>query len=179
MTLSGNTEPSTFFNHAEAMVMLNQNSPNETDSKTQNQPREIETRFGTVTVDPMNAIEFARGLLGIPDRFRFVLTSFPSEKMKQFKLLQCLDDDNLSFITLPIAPDSGVIETSDIVSVCNELHIEAKSLALLAIVSVHRSPEDVKLSINARAPLFIDADRKLGTQHVFQSERYHIQHMLK
>lgn len=138
----------------------------------------IKTRFGEVTVDTQKAVNFPRGLLGMPDKLRYALATFPSAKMAQFKLLQSLDDHTLSFITLPLEVDNSIISAADVRVAAADLQIKEENLAMLLIVSVHRSPDAVKLSVNARAPLFIDAERKIGVQYVFQNDSYKVQHML-
>ncbi len=137
----------------------------------------IKTRFGEVIVDTTKAVLFPRGLLGMPDKPRYAISSFPSPKMAQFKLLQSLDDHNLSFITLPLEIENSIIAASDIRATAADMQIKEENLAVLLIVSVHRSPDQVKLSVNARAPIFIDAERKIGVQHVFQNDTYKVQHM--
>ncbi len=138
----------------------------------------IQSRFGELSVDLSKALEFPRGLLGIPDKFNYVLTRFPGEKMPQFTLLQSLDDARLSFITLPLDIDNPIVARADIVSACKDLEIDEAQVAALLIVSVHRYPDQVRLSVNARAPLLIDAARRIGAQHVFQQDHYKVQHML-
>ncbi|MDX2112438.1 MAG: flagellar assembly protein FliW [Alphaproteobacteria bacterium] len=138
----------------------------------------IKSRFGEVAVDPAKILSFPRGLLGMPERFQFILTSFPSDKMAQFKLLQSTEDEALSFITLPLDLDNPIIARGDILLACRDLGIAEQDLAMLLIVSVHRTPDQVKLSVNARAPLMVDAQRRLGVQHVFSSDDYKVQHML-
>jgi flagellar assembly factor FliW len=138
----------------------------------------IQSRFGDVIIDMSKVVEFPHGLLGMSDMLRFALTHFPSEKMKQFMLLQSLDDKSLSFITLPLTVENPIIAAADLRIVCEELHMAETDLAALLIVSVHRSLAEVKLSVNARAPLLIDAARRTGIQHVFQNDRYKVQHML-
>lgn len=138
----------------------------------------IKSRFGEVVVDISRAISFPRGLLGMPDKSQFALVNFPSPKMEQFTLLQSLDDTNLSFITLPIDIHNTIINAADIRAAAHDLHISEENLVLLLIVSVHRSPTQVRLSVNARAPLMMDAHRKVGAQYVFQSDVYKVQHML-
>lgn len=137
----------------------------------------IKTRFGEVGVDTSKAVLFPRGLLGMPDKTRYAITTFPSQKMSQFKLLQSLDEHTLSFITLPLDLENSIISLSDIRAAAADIQIKEESLAILLIVSVHRSPDQVKLSVNARAPIFIDAERKIGVQHVFQNDNYKVQHM--
>jgi flagellar assembly factor FliW len=159
----------------EAFIMLNQSASND---KASNEPRLVHSRFGEVMVEPTKAIQFTRGMLGIPDRLRFALVKFPSEKMQQFMLLQSLEEDALSFITLPVPNENAIIAHADVQMACKDFQIPEQNLALLMIVSVHRSPTQTRLSVNARAPLLIDAERKLGVQYVFQNDAYKIQHML-
>lgn len=138
----------------------------------------IKTRFGDITVDISKTVNFARGLLGMPDKHKFVLTSFPNPKMQQFMLLQSLDDKGLSFITLPLDMENGIIEQKDLNTACGDMQLNTGNVAILLIVNVHRNIQEVRLSVNARAPLIVDAERKIGVQYVFPNERYNVQHML-
>lgn len=138
----------------------------------------IKSRFGEISVDTDKTIAFPRGLLGVPDKFHFLLASFPSEKMQQFTLFQSLDDSSLSFITLPVDINNAIIGADDVHNAARDLQIAESNLLMLLIVSVHRGLDQVKLSVNARAPLFIDSMRKTGVQYVFQQDHYKVQHML-
>lgn len=141
-------------------------------------PETIQSRFGEISVDVSRALSFPRGLLGMPDKSNFVLTNFNSQKMEQFKLLQSLDELQLSFITLPVAVNNNIIAVEDIRGAADDLQITYDDLVVLLIVSVHRSPDSVRLSVNSRAPLFLDVKQKLGIQHVFQNDAYKVQHYL-
>lgn len=138
----------------------------------------IQSRFGEVTIDLSRAVVFPRGLLGMPDKFNFVLANFNSAKMEQFALLQSTDELPLSFITMPIDVNNSIVGSADIYEAAHSLQIKQENLLVLLVVSVHRSPDKVRLSVNARAPLFIDVERKFGTQYVFHSDSYKVQHML-
>ena len=141
-------------------------------------PETIQSRFGEISVDVSRAITFPRGLLGMPDKSNFVLTNFNSPKMEQFKLLQSLDELQLSFITLPISIENPIISAEDLRSAADDLQIAYNDLVVLLIVSVHRSPDSVRLSVNSRAPLFLDVKQKFGMQYVFQNDNYKVQHYL-
>lgn len=138
----------------------------------------LKTRFGEITVDTSKSIVFPLGMLGMPDRFQFVLTNFPNPKMEQFMLLQSLEDTNLSFITLPLSMNNAIIAADDLKTACRDMQIDESNVAPLVIVSVHRALDGVKLSVNARAPLLVDTNLKVGTQYVFQQDRYKVQYML-
>lgn len=140
--------------------------------------RTFASRFGEVMIDISKAITFPRGLLGMPDRHLYALAEFPSTNMQQFKLLQSLDDSTLSFITLPIEVQGGFVEEQDILQVANNLGIALSDLAVLLIVSVHRTPEGTRISVNTRAPIFIDAATRKGVQFVFHNDKYKVQQYL-
>lgn len=142
------------------------------------QPEVIDTRFGRVALRKDNPIIFPRGLLGMPDKFHFFLTEFPSEKLHRFKLLQNLDDYALSFITLPLDLHNGIIADEDLIAASMELGIKTENLAVLLIVSVHRSVQGGSLSVNARAPLLVDSSSRLAAQYVFQTDKYKVQHSI-
>ena len=140
--------------------------------------RIITSRFGELAVDTTKSIAFPRGLLGLPEKANYVIANFPSEKMQQFKILQSLDDDALAFIVLPLDTQNAILTEADIRTASLELQIDEANLAVMMVVSVHRSPDAVRLSVNARAPLFVDVERRVGTQYVFQSDRYLVQHYI-
>ena len=138
----------------------------------------IKSRFGEITVDASKTVFFPRGLLGMPDKARFVVASFPNAKMQQFTLLQSLDDTSVSFITLPLEMRNAIIAYPDLKAACNDLQIDESQAAILLIVSVHRQLDQVKLSVNARAPLLLNAATRSGAQYVFHQDHYKVQHML-
>lgn len=174
-----NIQPQVKYDELTAMAILQQNTLISTDDNfTKDSVLTLKTRFGDITVDTNKAMTFPSGLLGMPDKQRFALAQFQNPKMEQFKLLQSLDDHSLSFITLPLDVENTIVSSADLRAAANDLQIKEESLAVLLIVSVHRNPEQVKLSVNARAPIFVDAERKIAVQYVFQHDGYKVQHML-
>ncbi len=139
----------------------------------------VETRFGEVEVPTENPIVFPQGLLGIAGNFEYALTDFPSEKLGQFKLLQSLNDPTVSFITLPTALDNQLIAREDLEKAASDVGVkDTDSLTVLLIVSVHRSPHDVKISVNTRAPILVYVPTRTAVQYVFQNSKYKVQEIL-
>ena len=138
----------------------------------------IKSRFGEITVSLDKALQFPRGLLGMPDKGRFALAGFPNPKMQQFMLMQSLDDPELTFILLPLEMENQIVSSADMKNAARDLQIDESNLAVMLIVSVHRGLEQVKLSVNARAPILIDVQRRIGVQYVFSQDAYKVQHML-
>lgn len=138
----------------------------------------IESRFGKIKINRANAVFFPRGIIGFPENLDFCLADFPNPKMEQFKVLQCLNDKELSFVVLPLEAQNQFIESADIEEACQLLGIDTQHLAMLLIVSVHRKSDGVSLSVNARAPIFLDTEQKLAAQFVLPNSKYQIRHFI-
>ena len=138
----------------------------------------VETRFGRVQLYRRQPIVFPNGLLGMPEKGQFCLTHFPSEKMARFKLLQSLEELSLSFITLPVDVSNPILERADMEQAARDLDIPADQLVSLLIVSVHREPAGTKLSVNARAPIFMHSGKRVATQYVFPHTKYDIRRLI-
>jgi len=72
----------------------------------------IVTRFGELTVNPDKIIIFDRGIYGFEHQRRFLLNKVPGWP-DFFKLLQSVDDPNLSLIVLPLEGGNGPIDPAD------------------------------------------------------------------
>jgi len=138
----------------------------------------VDTRFGRIRVQRDQPIIFRKGLLGMPEKTSFFLTDFPIAKFSRFKLLQSLDDQALSFITMPISINNDIIAKTDIEEGCKDLGFTIEHITLLLIVSVHRDVDGVRFSLNARAPLICDATRRVADQCVLRNNNYDIRHPL-
>lgn len=139
----------------------------------------ITSRFGEIEVDLSQAIAFPRGLLGLPDRQRYIISIFPDNKMPQFKLLQSLDDYTLSFIILPLALENPIIAREDLILAAQDVGVALADLEAAVVVSVYRSAEALRITVNARAPLLMDKAHKQAMQYVFPHSRYKVQHTIK
>lgn len=139
----------------------------------------ITSRFGEVTVSLKNAIAFPHGLLGLPQFKNYCLTKMPNPKLGHFQLLQSLDDVELSFAVLPIEPENALIDAADIEECCKATCVERKNLGLILVVSVQRQLSGGnKITVNLRAPIVIDTERKAAMQYVFPNNKYQIAYEL-
>jgi flagellar assembly factor FliW len=135
------------------------------------------TRFGALALDPDRIILFPRGLLGFADQHHYMLADIPGNGAA-FKLLQSVDDVDLSFVVLPLDRSEGPIAGADLVAAGAALAIEEASLAVLAIVTLRADAARVDFTVNLRAPLLIDTARRLGYQHVLTNDAYSLRHPL-
>ena len=147
-------------------------------ASTHVQSEEIETRFGRVTINTSQQILFPNGMLGMPDRTRYCLSRFPSEKMARFTLLQSVDDLALSFIILPIDLVNPMIEREDLEQAARDLEMPIEDVAVLLVVTVHRESGVAKLSVNSRAPILMHVSRRVAAQYVFPHTKYLIRQPL-
>ena len=137
----------------------------------------LATRFGALAPDPERIIVFPHGLLGFADRRRYLLAEV-SGAPAVFKLLQSVDDAELRFVVLPLDLSDGPIAGADLSAARSALAIEDTALAVLAIVTLRAEAERVDFTVNLRAPLLVDTDRRLGWQHVLPNEIYPLRHPL-
>ena len=138
----------------------------------------VKSRFGEVKISPKNAISFPHGLLGLPQFKVYSLAEMPNPKLGHFKLLQSLEDEELSFAVLPIDPKNALVDEADIDECCSATGVERKDLGLMLIVSVQRQVTGNKITVNLRAPLVVDTSRKVAMQYVFPHNKYQIAYEL-
>jgi len=140
--------------------------------------QEIKSRFGKISVQVEKAISFPHGLPGMPEAVSFCVADFPNTAHDQFKILQCMNIEELSFIVVPATYDNQLLEEKDAIDACSILGINPDDLLLLFIVTTHEEDSKRRLSVNAKAPIFVDSANKTATQYVFQGKTYDIQHFI-
>lgn len=138
----------------------------------------LESRFGQITIDMEKAIYFPTGILGMPDKLHFCLADFPEGSKTEFKVLQSLDDIELSFVVLPVANENSFIEKQDIEEIATIMTTNVDDIALALVASTHVAPEGKLISVNVRAPIVINTKEKAAAQYVFSHSKYEIRHVL-
>lgn len=138
----------------------------------------LATRFGDLVVDHDKIITFDRGLYGLEHHRRFLLTEVPGWP-DFFKLLQAVDDPNLSLIVLPLEGGNGPIDPLDFTAACQTLGYEPGTTTVIGIVTMRDDSNSQVFTVNLKAPLLIDSYRRSGRQHVFASEKYPLRHPLQ
>jgi flagellar assembly factor FliW len=141
-------------------------------------PIAVESRFGTVIISSAARMTFPQGLLGFSDYHVFGVAPLPNGKHPQFRVLQSLEAADLAFLVAPFNLDSGAISAQDINEACTTLGIARQDLMVLLIVTVRRDGESAQVSVNLRAPLFVDAHRGIARQYVLPNTEYAIRHPL-
>ena len=139
----------------------------------------IETRFGTVEINPENKIHFRSGLLGFGAATEFVLIDLENPKFELFRMLQCINDPSLSFIVFPPNLESGLIDRVDIEAAAEAVKMRFEDLVIFLLVTV-RSQKDGSnsLSVNLRAPVLVDSVKFTGVQYVLPNDKYPVRFVL-
>ncbi len=142
------------------------------------EPIIVDTRFGRLEFDSSQAISMPRGMMGFPENKVFALTSLPDPRVQNFMLLQSLTDSGLSFLTLPLSLESGILEFRDIEAARLDLGIASENFAAIVIVSIRNVGGNAQTSVNLRAPVFLDARHRTGWQYVLPNGAYDVRHVL-
>lgn len=138
----------------------------------------IESRFGHLEFRSENALTLPQGVLGFSGYHDFCVANLPDGKHPQFKVLQCLTEPDVAFLVVPFNIDSEAIDEADLDDACEALSIEREDLVMFFIVTVRREGDGASVSVNLRAPLFIDRRKRTGRQYVIPNNKYSIRHGL-
>ena len=132
----------------------------------------VATRFGPIAGRWEDVIEMPQGPLGFTQHRRFALLTVPNPKLSQFRLMQSLEDADLSFIVMPCPTDGGPVLKADLADACTAIGIPLDDLQLMLIVTVRTVGDLVELSANLRAPVLMDTRRHVARQVVLSNPTY-------
>ncbi len=134
----------------------------------------VDTRFGRIAFSKDRQISMPVGMLGFGHLRTYGLGELPDPRFKALKLLQALDDPEVSFVVLPLEPQQALIAPEDRREACRVLGIAESDALVVLVVSPRNDNGQVKFSVNCRAPVFFDIRRLLGWQHVLSNARYQV-----
>lgn len=147
--------------------------------------RIINTKFGVIEADISKSICFPQGIVGINDSHYYHLGNIPENKLPGAYILQSLDKEEVGFITLPLAEkfyigEDALLKYEDVRGAAETYEIDDENLMILVIAKIARSEDGGKLeiSINLKAPIFLDSKERFAYQHVFISKEYPVNYKL-
>ncbi len=134
----------------------------------------IETsRFGTINVDEDKIIFMPKGIIGFPERKRYVMLRH--REGSPFYWYQSIDDGGLAFVIMSpfiIIPDYQY----NLEYILNEMNwdraLTEKDIELYVIVTIPRG-EPEKMTANLMAPLVINTKIREAGQIVLPDTPYH------
>lgn len=150
--------------------------------KSESSLKTIQSKFGDITINLNNQINFPQGILGFPAYKNYCLVECPVEKFKSFVLLQSSEENELMFMVYPLNLDTQtMIKEEDIEEGCTQANISDRSSLLILLVAGTKLMEDTGqkvITVNTKAPIFMDVKAKTAAQVVFQTGNYDVQHIL-
>ncbi len=138
----------------------------------------VETRFGRMEFESDATLFMPKGMLGFPGSTEFGLAPLPGAPEAPFRLLQSLNDPAASFPVLPIGLDEVAIDKEDLDAALGASGIPREDAAILLVVTARKSANKVELTVNLRAPVFVDTRRRIARQLVLPNDKYPIRHAL-
>jgi flagellar assembly factor FliW len=141
-------------------------------------PTVVETRFGTFEFDQSNTLFMPCGPLGFASQRHFGLANLPDPKLAAFKLLQSLENPEVSFILTPFELTPDLISAEDLESGAQSVGFDVKACNTMLIVTARSEPDGVKLSVNLRAPILMDLSRRLARQVVLGNADLPVRHAI-
>ena len=126
---------------------------------------ELQTsRFGLIQVDEASIIHFANGLIGFAEFKKFVVLDADSP----FSWLQSVEDPTLAFLTVDAlnCQDRYKVDRKEFAS---QVDLEDKESHIIILV-VAVSEKASSATLNLRAPIVVNLDKKLAAQIVLDDE---------
>jgi flagellar assembly factor FliW len=138
----------------------------------------FKTRFGEVSYSESAVVDFPNGLLGMPAQDKFFIAKMPVEKLKSFQVMQSLVDPDTSFAVMPHDLLDDGLDAQDIADIKAVMEIKGDEMLIMLIASIQHTTSGARLSVNLRAPVFINTDTKEAYQIVLANGKYQVQHFL-
>lgn len=128
----------------------------------------INIKGNDYSYDAAEILNFPEGLIGLPEMRRAVV--IPLADCQPFCWLASVDDEKNRFI---------VVNPNEIFADYQPPAPQAPSAAALKTLAIVKISSDwTKTTVNLKAPIFIDAERKFGVQSVLTDNNYRLEEAL-
>ncbi len=140
----------------------------------------IKNKFGEIAVDLDKSIHFPLGILGMNAFKEFYLAPCPVKKFNKFLLMQSAQTDDLVFMVLPLDLESQkYIQTKDLDDAFEQVGMKKENSSIMLIAATKEDQDGTKrITVNTRAPVFVDTEKKTAIQYVLQNNEYDVQQFL-
>lgn len=132
--------------------------------------------FGEIEIDENNIIDFPNGILAFEDIKKYIVINNPNDDIP-FQWLQSVDNPDLAFVIANPYLFVKEYEFDIPEKVINKLKIEnPKDIMIYSIAVV---PEELKdMTINLKAPIVININKKLGKQIVLENDKFQLKYKI-
>ncbi|MEM7169529.1 MAG: flagellar assembly protein FliW [Pseudomonadota bacterium] len=134
----------------------------------------IDTKFGQIEFDRDFALNFPKGVPGFKGYNEFALARLPGHEDGNLLLLQSIEPSDLSFVVIGYDAAAKLITAEDIAEAQRYLGIAPEDCAMMLIVRFENRDGKVSMTVNLRAPLFLDTANRLAWQHILANESYQV-----
>jgi flagellar assembly factor FliW len=126
------------------------------------------TRFGNLEVDDRTVLTFPTGILGFPDRTRYVILDHDTDA--PFKWLHCVEQADLAFVIIdPVLfkADYRIQPGSDALA---EIQATQDDDLIVAVILTIPSDDPTGITANLRGPLVMNPQSRLCKQVVLSDD---------
>lgn len=136
----------------------------------------LNTKYhGVKEYEEKDIIEFRKGLPGFEELKKFIL--FPAEENEVFSILHSIEDKGLGIVVVSPFLFMKDYEFDLNQEKMKELEVKGhEEVLVLNTVTLNSKVEDI--TINLKAPIIININKKLGEQIILDNPNYAIKHPL-
>jgi flagellar assembly factor FliW len=117
-------------------------------------------QFGEIEYAEENVINIEKGLFGFEDLTRYLLVQTENTL---FYWLNAIDEPTIAF------PMVGI-------NVLDDTYPQEENCEPFGIVTM--DPDPLKITVNTKAPLYIDQENKVGRQKILDRDKYSVNYKL-
>lgn len=133
------------------------------------------TRFGEIEIEENKIITVSKGLVGFPQRTKYIILDHPNKKSIPFKWFQSADEPSLALVIIDpllFKPDYKInYKLPEITSLGSS---NPKDFLALVIVSILKDPQEI--TANLLSPIIININTKIAKQIILYESKYDIRH---
>jgi len=145
---------------------------------TPNSNLTFQTRFGEVTLQKDRLISFPHGLFGFRECTEFGLASLPNVDESPILLMQCVNEPSIAFLVSDPSVLGLELKDSDRAEALEVTKLSDGTTQFLTILTLYDNGDSYYLTANLKAPVLIDAQKKVGLQYILTNKDYSTQHKI-
>lgn len=141
----------------------------------------LKTKFGQISIDSAKIFFFNAGLVGLPTEKSYCVVDCPIEKLSaNFKVLCAYENENLTFLVMPVNfREQNIYKLDEISPILHELNYNLDETSILLVASTKDTKDGKKITLNLRAPIFMDNSKQIANQCVLHNLEYAVDYVIE